>query len=58
MDKYPEATSVVQQVYEVLSDMENLIGCILAKVEESSEWTSLVNSTEDNRVNICKDLDG
>jgi hypothetical protein len=32
MNKYPEAASVVQQVYKMLSDNENLARCTLAKV--------------------------
>jgi hypothetical protein len=46
-NKYPEA--VVQQLYKVLNDIEILAGCILAKVGESSKWTSTVNSTEEKR---------
>jgi hypothetical protein len=29
-----------------------------AKVGGSSEWTSIVNSTEKNSANLCKGLDG
>jgi hypothetical protein len=54
MNKYPEAASVVQQVRKVFSDIENLAGCITAKVEESS----IANSMEENMANFCKDLDG
>jgi hypothetical protein len=28
-----------------------------AKVEESSEWTSIVNTADENRANFCKGLD-
>jgi hypothetical protein len=31
-NKYPEAVSVVQHVYKVLSDTENLAGCTTAEV--------------------------
>jgi hypothetical protein len=48
MSKHPEAASIVQQVHKVLGDMENLAGCTPAKVGESSEWTSIVNSSEEN----------
>jgi hypothetical protein len=58
MNKYPEATSVVQQVHKVLSDIENHAGCTPDKMEESSEWTSILNRAEENIVNICKALDG
>jgi hypothetical protein len=37
MNKYPEAACVVHQVYKVFSDVENLAGCTLGKVEESFE---------------------
>jgi hypothetical protein len=37
----------------VLSDIE-----ILAKMGESSEWTSIVSSAEENRANFCKILQG
>jgi hypothetical protein len=42
----------------VLSDIGNLAGRTPTKVGESYEWTSTVNSTEGNRANFCKDLDG
>jgi hypothetical protein len=54
MNKYPAATSVVQQVYTVLSDIENHARCTPVKVGESSEWTSAVNSSEKNRANFAK----
>jgi hypothetical protein len=57
MSKYPEAASVVQQVHKFLSDIETLAECTPAKLGESSEWTTIVNSAE-NRANFCKVLDG
>jgi hypothetical protein len=47
----------MQQVHRELSDIQNLDRCTPAKVGESYEWTSIVNSAE-NRANICKGLDG
>jgi hypothetical protein len=58
MNKYPEAASVVQQVYKVLSGIENLVGCTPTEVGESSKWTFTVNRAEENRVNFCKALYG
>jgi hypothetical protein len=58
MNKYPETASVVQQVCKILTDIENLAGCTPTEVGESSEWTSIVNSMEENRANFCKGLDG
>jgi hypothetical protein len=55
--KCPETVAVVQ-VHKMLSDIEILVGCTMAKVDKSSEWTTIVNSAEDNRVNFCKFLDG
>jgi hypothetical protein len=56
--KHPEAAAVVQQVHKVFNDTEILARCTPAKVEESSECTSNVNSVEVNTANICKGLDG
>jgi hypothetical protein len=55
--KYAEAGTVVQ-VHKVLNDMEIIAGCTPAEVGESSEWTSVVNSAEENRADFCKSLDG
>jgi hypothetical protein len=54
----PKAASVVQQVHKVLNDIENLAGCTQAKVGESSEWTSIVKSAEENRAKFYNGLDG
>jgi hypothetical protein len=56
-NKYTEAASVVQQVYKVLSDIENLARCTLAEVGESSGWASIVNNAEENREKYYKALD-
>jgi hypothetical protein len=37
MNKFPEAASLVQQIYKLLNDIEILPGCTPAKVGESSE---------------------
>jgi hypothetical protein len=58
MKKYPEAGSVVQQVHKVLNEIETLARCTPAKVGESPEWTTIMNSAEENRTNFCKGLDG
>jgi hypothetical protein len=58
-NKYPEAGTVVQQVHKVLNniEIEILAGCTPAE-GESSEWTSIVYSAEENRADFCKSLDG
>jgi hypothetical protein len=57
-NKYPEAASVVQQAYKVLSDIESLGRYTPAKVGERCERTTTVNSAEETRANFCKILDG
>jgi hypothetical protein len=52
MNKSPEAASVMQKIYKVLSDSKNLAGCTPVKVGESSEWISVVNGMEEKRANI------
>jgi hypothetical protein len=56
-NKYPETASLLQQVYKALGDIENHVRCTPAKVRENSEFTSIVNSSEKNRANFCKDQD-
>lgn len=55
MNKCPEAASVVQQVFGVLSDIENLPGCTPAKVGRGG--SSVVYSAEKS-ANFCEGLDG
>jgi hypothetical protein len=35
-----------------------VVGCTPAKVGETSEWTSILNSAEENRENFRKGIDG
>jgi hypothetical protein len=41
-------------MHRLLSNTEILAGCTQAKVGEISEWTSIVNSAEENRANFVK----
>jgi hypothetical protein len=45
MNKYPEAPPVIQQIYKILNDIENLARCTPAEMGVSSDCTSIVNST-------------
>jgi hypothetical protein len=54
MNKYPEAGSVVQQVYKVLNEIEIIAWCVPAKLGESPQWTTIVNCANKNRINFCK----
>jgi hypothetical protein len=53
-NKYPETGTVVQQRHKIPNHSEILAGCIPAKVGESSEWMTIVNSVEENRANFAK----
>jgi hypothetical protein len=50
MNKFPEAGSAVQQIHRVHSDIEILARCTPAKVGESSEWATIVNSGEQSKL--------
>jgi hypothetical protein len=56
--KYPEVGFVVQQVHKVLNEIETLARCTPASVGESPEWSTIVNSAEENRANFWKGLVG
>jgi hypothetical protein len=56
-NKYPEAVSVVQQVHKVISDTDILAKCTPARMGESSQWTTILKSAEENRAKFCKFLD-
>jgi hypothetical protein len=58
MNKYPEAASVVQRVHKVISDIEILAKFTPTRVGESSQWTTILKSAEENRAIFCKLLDG
>jgi hypothetical protein len=54
MNKYPEAASVVQQVYKVLINIEILAGYTPAKMGERSEWISTVNKQRKTQSTFAK----
>jgi hypothetical protein len=56
-NKYPEAASIVR-VHKMISDIVILAKSTLTGVEKSSQWTTIVNSAEENRAKFCTFLDG
>jgi hypothetical protein len=56
--KYPDADSLMKQVHNVLCDIEDLVQYTPALLGESTEWTSVVNTAEENRASYCKVLTG
>jgi hypothetical protein len=55
MNKYPEEASIAQ-VHKLFSDIEYLAHWPMWR--KGVEWTSIVNSVEENRVTFFKALDG
>jgi hypothetical protein len=45
-------------LFKVLCDIEDVAECAPPSVGESEEWTDIVNTVEENRVNFCKALHG
>jgi hypothetical protein len=58
VEKYPDAQGIIRQVSRVLSDIVSLAGCTPAYVGESRAWSSIVESTELDRIAFCKALKG
>jgi hypothetical protein len=56
--KYQGEASVMQQTSRELGVIKKVAGSTWTKAGESSEQTSMVNSREENRSNICKVVDG
>jgi hypothetical protein len=54
--KYPDAEAQLKQLFKILCDIEDVAGHTPVSVEESVEWTSIVNTAEDNRASYCKAL--
>jgi hypothetical protein len=58
VEKYPDAQGIIHQVSRVLCDIVALAGCTPAHVGESRAWSSIVESTELDRIAFCKALKG
>jgi hypothetical protein len=58
LKQYPDADKQYRLVYSTICDIEDLAGCTPAAVGESTKWTEIVNTAEDNRANYCKVLYG
>jgi hypothetical protein len=58
MKQYPDADPQYRLMYEAICNIEDLAGCMPAAVGESSEWTAIVNTAENNKASYCKVLSG
>jgi hypothetical protein len=58
VEKYSDAQGIIHQVSRVLSDTVSLAGCTPAHVGENRAWSSIVESTELDRIAFCKALKG
>jgi hypothetical protein len=56
--KHPDAEVQLKQLFKILCDIEDVAGYTPVSVGESVEWTSIVNTAEDNRTSYCKALNG
>jgi hypothetical protein len=54
--KYPDADSLMKQVFKVVCDIENLAGYMPALAGDSREQTSIVKTANENRASYCKAL--
>jgi hypothetical protein len=54
----PEADAQLKQLFKVLSAIEVVAGYTPSSVGDSDQWSSIVNTTEDNRQNLYKALGG
>jgi hypothetical protein len=46
------------KLLKLLGDVEDVAGHTPASVGDSEQWSAIVNSAEENRKNLCKDLNG
>jgi hypothetical protein len=58
LSQSPDADEQLKQLFKVLCDIEDLAGYTLASVGDSDQWSSIVNTAEENRQNFCKALGG
>jgi hypothetical protein len=58
LKQYPDADTQYRLLYTTICNIEDLAGCTPAAVRESTQWTEIVNTAEDNRANYCKALSG
>jgi hypothetical protein len=56
LKQYPDADKQYRLLYTTICDIEDLAGCTPAAIWESTQWTEIVNTAEDNRANYCKAL--
>jgi hypothetical protein len=54
--EYPDPDTQCRLLYKIICSIEDVAGCAPAAVEESTEWTAIVTSAEENRASYCKAL--
>jgi hypothetical protein len=58
LGQFPDADAQLKQLFKVVCDIEDVPGHTPASVGESEQWSSIVNTAEENRQNFCKALNG
>jgi hypothetical protein len=56
--QFPYADAQMKQLFKVIRDIEEMARYTSASVGESEQWSSIVNTAEENRQNFCKVLNG
>jgi predicted O-linked N-acetylglucosamine transferase (SPINDLY family) len=56
--QFPNADGKLKQLLKVIRDIEEIARYIPASVGESEQWSTIVSTTEENRQNCCKVLNG
>jgi hypothetical protein len=54
----PDADAQLKQLFKVLCDIEDVAGYTPASVCDSDQWSSIVDTAEENRQKFCKALGG
>jgi hypothetical protein len=56
--QFPDADAQLKQLFKLLCDIEDVAGYTPASVGDSDQWSSIVNTAEENQLNPCKALTG
>jgi hypothetical protein len=52
--QFPDADAQLKQLLKVIRDIEEVARYTPASVGESEQWSTIVNTAEENRPNFCK----
>jgi hypothetical protein len=58
LNQSPDADALLKQLFKVLCDIEDVAGYTPASVGDSDQWSSIVNTAQENTQNFSKALGG